>query len=192
MLTGGKTTMLIVSGKPLHAFAKGVIIYETVCMDWLLFVRICRMLSPDEAEAPVTEAGAITVQLKVLPAIVCDKAMLVDVPVQIVSGAMVTVTPGVGSTYSAMFCATPGHTAAEGVMVNTTESGAAPELTIVCAGMLPLPEVVYPERFASAVAVHVNVVPVTFDVSTMADSVLSLHIAGIAGAITIGAGFTII
>ena len=81
--------------------------------------------------APVTVAGALTVQLKVVPVIVADSKMLVGVFEQSVSTAGVADARGIGFTVMVNVTGLPVQPAGEvGVTVKVTVPLVVPELVI--------------------------------------------------------------
>jgi hypothetical protein len=81
-----------------------------------VFVNVWEIVEPEPAEAPVTDAGAETVQANVVPATVLVKATDVADPEQIVTGDGVAVTAGVGLTVMTTEIGVPVHPLAVGVI----------------------------------------------------------------------------
>ena len=96
--TPGLTTTNAVSGGPKHPFASGVMMYEMVCRFWLLLDNTCCIELPVPLAAPVIDAGAVAIQLNVVPATVEVMEILVCADGQIVSGDGVALAMGTGLT----------------------------------------------------------------------------------------------
>jgi hypothetical protein len=95
------------AGVPGHEFAVGVTIYVTEPAIVPGLTRICAIVDPPDATAPVIPPVIPpTVQLKVAPAILLIKAIFVGTALQTVSGLTV-VTFGTGLTVIVKVCTGP-------------------------------------------------------------------------------------
>ena len=98
--------------------------------------------------------GAIVIQLKVEPVTLELSAILVCVPVQIVSGAGVALAIGNGFTVITYALFGPAQLFAVGVITYVTVPGTLPELVMICEGTSPDPLATKPVMFAVPVAVQ--------------------------------------
>jgi len=105
----GLTVTVMLTGAPEHEFAAGVTTYVTVPGVIPGLTTICDITDPPDAFAPVIPPDIEpTVQLKVAPATLLVRAILVDEPLQYVVGLRVA-TSGVGLTVIEKVCAGPSH-----------------------------------------------------------------------------------
>jgi hypothetical protein len=81
----------------------------------VVFVKVCEIDEPEEAEAPVREAGAETVHANVVLATVLVNVIEVVPPEHIVEGEGVAVTAGVGLTVITTEIGVPAQEPAVGV-----------------------------------------------------------------------------
>jgi hypothetical protein len=76
--------IVTVIGVPAQPLAEGVIVYVAVPGVEPELVKVCAMVDPDPAVAPVMPDDCVTVQENVVPATLLVKLMLGAVPEQIV------------------------------------------------------------------------------------------------------------
>lgn len=111
------------------------------------------------------------------------------------AAALTLILPGqtiVGSGFTVTVAVTgvPGHPLAEGVMVNVTVCGTA-VLLVSEPLMVPVPAEAMPDTFPVLSLVHVNVVPLTPEVGTIAVIAVPVQIVCDAGVTdAAGVGFT--
>lgn len=139
----GLTVTIMSTGDPGHELAVGVTLYVTVPAVVPGLTRICAIVDPLEALAPVTPPVVpAIVQLNVAPATLLVSAIFVVSVLQIVVGLAVE-TFGVGLTVIVKVCEGPIHVTEPfvkfGVTVIVATTGVVPVLTAVKAAMLPEP-----------------------------------------------------
>ena len=160
----GLTVIVTIMGAPGHPFAVGVTVYVAVPGVTPVAVKVCAMLDPLDAEAPVTP-DCTTVQLKVVPATLLLNAMEVVAPEQIVCEDGVAVTTGVGLTVMTTMIGVPGHPFADGVMVYVAVPGVAPVADNTWAILEPL-DAEAPDT-PDCATVQLKVVPATLLVNAI-------------------------
>src|SRR6185503_14123317 len=120
----GFTVTSTVIAVPVQPLANGVIVYVTVAGVEPVSVSVCAIGLPLPLLAPLTLAGALAVQVNVVPVTVPFSTTDVVDPEQIVCGDAVTV--GVGFTVTSTVIAVPVQPLANGVIVYVTVAGVEP------------------------------------------------------------------
>ncbi|MNQ59303.1 hypothetical protein D3C85_735360 [compost metagenome] len=119
------TKTVAVIGVPGHPFAVGVIVKVTVIGAFVVLVKLPLMFPLPLAPIPVTVPVLSLVQLKIVPATLPERIMVVTVLVeQIVCEAGVATALGVGLTSTVAVTGVPGQLLAVGVIVKVTVTGA--------------------------------------------------------------------
>ena len=191
MVGVGLTTTVAVIGVPGQPLAVGVIVNVTVTGLTVVLINTPLILPLPLAAIPVTVAVLFLVQLKVVPATLPVKTIVVIAePEQMVWLAGVATAFGVGFTNTVAVIGAPVQPLAVGVIVKVTVIGAL--VVLVNAPLIfPLPLAAIPVTETVLSLVQLKVVPETAPDNTIVVMVLAEQMVCDAGVATaFGIGFT--
>ncbi len=197
----GFTVTVTSTTGPAHPLNDGVILNTTVPGTLPVAVRVCAIVLPLDAVAPVTPITVPKTQLNVVPVTGLLNTIDVALPVHIVCDGGVAVTVGVGFTVIVNVFAVPGHVGFpepplgfvnRGVTVMVVEIGALVEFVAVKEGMVLVPDVAA-KPTAGLLLFHAYDTPVavTLPAKTIGETVAPLHIVISLTVFTVGIGLIV-
>ncbi len=186
---------------PAHPLTDGIILYTTVPGMVPVAVRVCAIVLPLDAVAPVTPVTDPKTQLNVVPVTGLLNTIDVVLPVHIVCEGGVAVMIGVGFTVMVNVFAAPEHVGLpepppafvnRGVTVMVVEIGALVEFVAVKEGTVLVPDVAA-KPTAGLLLVHAYETPVavTLPAKTIGETVAPLHTVTSLTVFTVGIGLIV-
>ena len=158
----------------------------------VLFTNVCAgmvVVLPPVA-TPVTPAGAVTVQLIVVPGVALLRVTAVEaLPEQIVWSLCEKLTDGAGFTVMVKLWVVPKHPFISGVTVMVAVTGEVPVFVALNDAIFPVPLVGSPME--ASVFTQLNMVLLTVPVKLMAGVLSPLHRVSLVIGSTVGVGSTV-